>query len=547
MTSEAEDSEPQTAEDAIAEDALGHIAVEGPVVESPGLAVLSRPALAVVTTALLGGVLQLVPGLEALTFLSRPEPEPVEDIGLLNLSEQREGASELPETHFRPELQEQAGQAPAARGPIAETQTDFEVPEVDADAPPVPIEDARRSMDKFYASLTKTAAKHPGAITRILYHGDSLVASDYVTNTVRRKLQRQFGDAGHGFVVMADPWPAYFHNDIFRFASRGFQVSRVVGPYIPDGMYGVGGVSFKAPPGVRARFGTMEKGEFGRNVSLFQLLYLKQPHGGQLKINVDGKPHTVIDTAAEEKSSGVFSVEVEDGHHLFEVVTAGAFTRTFGVVLERKVPGVVLDAIGIQGARLRFLDKQDDAHWAEQLQLRQPNLIVYQFGANESGDGFAYSMEDYHRTMAEVLNQAMRAVPDAGCLVMAAMDRARKQGDYLITVPIIPHIVKEQEAVAKEVGCAFWSTYEAMGGNGSMANWVRRGIAQADMTHPTGYGAQILGNWVFQALMQGYNDYQKRRAQGAVAAPAADREEGPPGTPPVESGSGPPAAAPDAP
>jgi lysophospholipase L1-like esterase len=201
---------------------------------------------------------------------------------------------------------------------------------------------------------------------------------------------------------------------------------------------------------------------------------------------------------------------VSDGPHLLEVLTARARTRTFGVILERKVPGVVLDAIGIQGARIRFLDKQDDAHWAEQLKLRDPNLIVYQFGANESGDGYAYSMTDYHATMKAVLEQAKRAVPGAGCLVLAAMDRARKQGEELITVPIIPHIVKEQEATAREVGCAFWNTYQAMGGRGSMATWVRRGRAQADLTHPNGYGAEIIGKWLYGALMQGFNDYNTR-------------------------------------
>ena len=41
------------------------------------------------------------------------------------------------------------------------------------------------------------------------------------------------------------------------------------------------------------------------------------------------------------------------------------------------------------------------------------------------------------------------------------------------------------------------------------------------MTHPTGYGAQILGNWVYQALMQGYNDYQQRMKAGARDADEA--------------------------
>jgi len=486
--------------------------VGGPVVTTPTVVLRSRPVLAAVLVTALAGAGQAYGKSDWLrVFSAKPGPPPA-DVSLLSAEDQVAGDSSLDqETTQRAELaQPERVELPAApRGPIAEQQDDFVAPPVDEKKPPRSIEDPSGSMQRFYAALARTGAGRPQAVTRIAYHGDSLVASDYVTATLRRKLQSQFGDAGHGFVLVANAWPAYFHNDVFRFASPGWSVSRVVGPYAADGLYGYGGVSFKGPPGVRARFGTATKGERGRNVSVFRLAYLEQPHGGELVVNVDGKEVRVIDTSADAKRSAFADVEVADGEHMLEIVTRRSTVRAFGVALERKGPGVVLDAVGIQGARIRFLDKQDDAHWAQQLQWRSPDLLVFQFGANESGDGFAYSMEDYHRTMKDVLVQAMKAVPNASCLVTAAMDRARKVDDVMVTHPIIPHIVKEQEATAKEVGCAFWNTYEAMGGRGSMAKWVRRGLGQADLTHPSGVGAEILGNWIYRALIEGYEEYRK--------------------------------------
>jgi lysophospholipase L1-like esterase len=241
---------------------------------------------------------------------------------------------------------------------------------------------------------------------------------------------------------------------------------------------------------------------------------------------VDGELAQTIDTSGETPHSAFFARDLPDGEHQFKVVAKSGESRLFGFVLERNQPGVVLDAIGIQGARIRFLDKQDDAHWAEQLKWRRPELIVYHFGANESGDGFAYSMEDYHATMKEVLLQAKRAVPEAGCLVLAAMDRARKKDETMITVPIIPHIVKQQEATAREVGCAFWNTYHAMGGYGSMAIWVRRGLGQADLTHPTGAGAQKLGNWLYQALIEGYERWRTEKSAPSPEPVPNDAVEG---------------------
>jgi hypothetical protein len=71
-------------------------------------------------------------------------------------------------------------------------------------------------------------------------------------------------------------------------------------------------------------------------------------------------------------------------------------------------------------------------------------------------------------------------------------------------MPVIPAIVSEQRKAALEVGCAFFDTYQAMGGPGSMAVWVERGLGQADLTHPTGVGSEVIGNWIFRALMRGY-------------------------------------------
>lgn len=467
---------------------------------------LSRPALAVLTLLVVAAAAEWLPQLAFLRVLSpRPqgmaeltqalEPEPPPTSGEVEIDE---------ETSERPELaQPEQTQARAVPGPIAGGSGSESEPRIDVDEPPVPLVDPS-ALASFYRALARSDAKVPGAITRILYHGDSVVVSDYVTGTLRRKLQEQFGDSGHGFVLLANAWPSYFHNDVFRSASAGWSVSRVVGPYASDGLYGLGGVSFRGHPGMRARFGTARSGRFGRGVSSFEIGYLAQPGGGELRVLVDGQEHTRVVTDAPRVASLFQRVELPDGEHVLELVVQRGSVRAFGVVLERSAPGVVLDAIGVQGARIRFLDKQDDAHWAEQLAHRAPDLLVFHFGANESADGVAYSMTDYHRTMKAVLLQARSALPGASCLILGAMDRARKEDAGVVTVPVIPRIVLEQQRTASEVGCAFWDTYQAMGGRGSMARWVRRGLGQADLTHPSAEGAELLGSWVYQALMQGY-------------------------------------------
>jgi hypothetical protein len=378
-------------------------------------------------------------------------------------------------------------------------------------APPVPLLDpSGNALSGFFAALSRTEHKLPGAITRIAHFGDSIVVSDYVSGTLRRKLQTAFGDAGHGFVLIANAWPAYFHNDVSRYATAGFNVSRIVGPYAADGFYGLGGVSFSTPPNVLSRVGTAESGDYGRNVASFTLYYLEQPGGGTLELSVDGGPASELSTAGPLPISKTHTVSVADGGHQLSLQTKRGTSRLFGVVLERPGPGVVLDALGVQGARIRFMDKQDDQHWADQLKLRSPNLLVYEFGANESADGFLFSMADYHRTMLEVLQQGKRALPGASCLVIGAMDRAAKVGDEIVSLRVMPELLANQKQAALDAGCAFFDTWTAMGGARSMPRWVRKGLGQADLTHPTAVGAEIIGTWIYRALLQSFQGYKSK-------------------------------------
>ncbi|WP_437619808.1 GDSL-type esterase/lipase family protein [Sorangium sp. So ce1151] len=380
--------------------------------------------------------------------------------------------------------------------------------------PPRSIEDpSGKAMTPFFRALAAVERKAPGSIARVTYFGDSIVASDFVTATLRRKLQKRFGDAGHGFMLMANAWPGYFHNDVVRFAGPGWQVSRVVGPFAKDGLYGLGGVSFRSQgAGVFSRFGTAESGSYGRAVSRFAVDYLKHPEGGRMEVKIDGETREMIDTRADVAASAISTYEVPDGPHALEVRAHGPGVRAFGVWMERDTPGVVLDAIGIQGCRIRFLDKSDDAHFAEQLRARSPSLTVFHYGMNESEDGELFPLDQVESTMKAVLDQVRAALPESSCLLVGPMDRADKKGEVYRSRPVIPKLAAIQRRVAGQVGCGYFDTFGAMGGSGSMGIWVQRGLGGADLAHPSGAGAEVIGRWLYLALMEAYEGWKASAA-----------------------------------
>ncbi|HHH10916.1 MAG TPA: hypothetical protein ENK23_02430 [Sorangium sp.] len=156
---------------------------------------------------------------------------------------------------------------PDPRGPIAQSNnqsaTKLKIgPAVEEKKPPRSIDDpSGKALDKFFAKLVRVENKEPGAQARILYFGDSIVASDFVTGKLRRMLQDRFGDAGHGYAIVANAWPGWFHIDVARKASAEWGVSTCVGPYAKDGLYGLGCASFTAHhPGVWSEIATADKG-----------------------------------------------------------------------------------------------------------------------------------------------------------------------------------------------------------------------------------------------------------------------------------------------
>ncbi len=380
----------------------------------------------------------------------------------------------------------------------------------------VSIEDATgHALDPFFARLGRTDRREAGAVTRILHYGDSTIASDYVSGTMRRRLQARFGDTGHGFILIANPWEWYFHNDVLHASDGEWTASRLAGPTAPDGRYGLGGVSFTSYGGGVAWFGAATRGEYGRKVSRFDVYYLEQPGGGDVELTLRGAPAERFSTRGDAKVSRVHSLHAPDGDSRLTLrAMGGGPVRLFGVALERDQPGVVYDALGSHAAMAVYWQRQDRAHWREQLALRDPALVVFQYGTNES-DLAKLDRDAYERALGDLVDELREAAAGASVLVVTPLDRAEYRGGRVATKPVILDLVAIQRRVALTHGVAFWSTFEAMGGEGSMARWTktRPQLAGGDLTHPTPLGAEVIGDMLSDALVAAYEKWEREISQ----------------------------------
>jgi hypothetical protein len=74
-------------------------------------------------------------------------------------------------------------------------------------------------------------------------------------------------------------------------------------------------------------------------------------------------------------------------------------------------------------------------------------------------------------------------------------------------------IVDMQRRVALETECAFFDTYLAMGGEGTMAKWriASPPLVRTDLTHPTAEGAATVGRLISNSILAGYEQYKSRK------------------------------------
>jgi lysophospholipase L1-like esterase len=348
---------------------------------------------------------------------------------------------------------------------------------------------------------------------RIVQYGDSHTASDMGVSVFRRTLQARFGDGGRGFVSIGLPWKNYAQDGLLAGLAGDFEPTRVWSHhgtlFGADGCYGRLGVGLSAstPAGAWTRFKAP--------TTRVEIAYGQGPTGGSFDVFVDGARAAHVTTRAASAGSAWLPLEVPEAAHEVSVRTSGdGEVRIFGMDLGRAQAGVIVDALGINGAQVSTPMHWSEACFAEQLAHASPSLVVLAYGTNEALEP-TLSDADYERNLGDLLGRVARAMPGASCLLLGPPDLARptREAPGWAPWPRLKEIVALQRKVAGAAGCAFYDQIEAMGGPGSIAAWATESTPRAlpDRTHLTRKGyAQVAASFAGD-LMKAYDAWRAQR------------------------------------
>ncbi|HEX8699131.1 MAG TPA: GDSL-type esterase/lipase family protein, partial [Myxococcaceae bacterium] len=335
---------------------------------------------------------------------------------------------------------------------------------------------------------------------RVVHLGDSLIASDHITDVIRARLQERHGSGGKGLLYIDRPTGAG-RTVRAGSASEGWQISRIIDRNYPKDRLGLTGVAFASggTGSQTARFSV----EGARTAELF---FLTQPNGGTVQFSADGKPLHRLLTRFEPAGVAFSRFALPEGTKTLSLQALGK-VELHGLSLENGMPGIVYDTVGLPGATAEVFMRTQRGAFRSQLRYRRPSLVVMMVGGNE-----AFYISRNRITPAEVRSTAEQlvktvreAVPDSACLVMAPLDAAvRTMGGELIPRRGSQEVAGILREVALEAGCAYWDALTAMGGEGSSIKWLSSGLLNEDLVHPRARGSDLLGHLFDFALQRAY-------------------------------------------
>ena len=258
-----------------------------------------------------------------------------------------------------------------------------------------------------------------------------------------------------------------------------------------------------------------------------EVAYLAQPDGGEFAVDADNQELGTVETEGGAKAPGYASFKIPPGATKFAVRVTRGNVRLYGAEFRKSRSGVIYSSLGINGANVTLLSRSfNERHWTAELRHYKPDLVIVNYGTNESGFR-EFVDKTWAPEMREVVRRLHVALPDSSVLLMSPMDRGeRKTGGEIDTIPVLPRLVEIEARVAGETGAAFFNTFEAMGGEGTMARWyaAEPRLVGADFIHPMPAGAKIVGELLYNALRDGYNQYKLRQLKDTAGEGGAQQK-----------------------
>ena len=138
-----------------------------------------------------------------------------------------------------------------------------------------------------------------------------------------------------------------------------------------------------------------------------------------------------------------------------------------------------------------------------------PDLVIFGIGINDANVPTSrFSAEAFKANYRELINNILAVNPNTAFLFITNNDCrlrvGRRRHVYNGNGSVVEQAMTE---LAQEFNGAVFNQFQVMGGLGSSSEWVSAGLMNRDHVHFLSPGYRLMGDLIYNAFVQDYNDY----------------------------------------
>lgn len=358
---------------------------------------------------------------------------------------------------------------------------------------------ASPSLNHFLQKLADLQAGKKRKI-RIAYFGDSMIEGDLLTQTVRKLFQQAFGGSGVGFVPITSQVSKFrqtvVHNYSGGWQDENFKTGK-------NGRLYFSGHLFRSS----GDWVQMTDQTITDSAAIIEKSLICGNTAGSVNITVNNSSFTVnaplllnrIPLAADRNRSIRLSVANES-------------LPVYGISFESP-SGIFVDNFSFRGITgIEFA--RIDSVFMRSIAANNPyDLIIFQYGVNLLFRPNDRNFNWYAKAMLPVVKKIRNCFENTDFLLVSTADRAFRYGGEYKSAVGIDSLIKIQATIAYETGSYFYNQFASMGGTNSIVAWAKMNpsLANRDYVHPNHRGAEVLGTYLYEAIMNEYKKYIRTR------------------------------------
>lgn len=361
-------------------------------------------------------------------------------------------------------------------------------------------------------------------ILTIVHLGDSHIQAGKYSGEVMRLLQKEFGNAGRGWISplklsRTNEPDDYFISSSLREWTAGRCTQR-----IPKTTIGIGGIGIRSnSSSINLNVAIAPKN--GAGYSFNQAILYRKDDSMPMLPTDKSKQIATASLADTSYVSGVvadtFRLDCLSDTLLLHstrrkqgtdrLLPASSFNNTYyGFNLTNGKPGILYHSIGVNGA---MYVHYTDTNYVKQLALLRPQLLIVSLGTNETF-GRRYSNVEFECQIKSFLSMVKREMPEVEILLTTPPECYKRT--YKNKKRIYVRNANTEKAagilkrVAKEENVVCWDLFSATGGSNSCRKWKTQHLMARDRIHFDRQGYEEQGLLLYRAFMNSYNEHLKK-------------------------------------